>query len=59
MMEVELTKKYESLECSSSLIVVFDHQMLKKVFVGAGTIRFVIESNGHEILKFFIVERLT
>ena len=54
-----VTKKYESLECSSRLflIVVLDHQMLKKIFVGAGAIWFIIESNGHEVLKFFLVER--
>ena len=55
-----VTKKYESLEYSRMfLIVVFDHQMLKKIFVGAGAIWFIVESNGHEILKFFLVERFT
>ena len=42
-----------------SLIIIFDNKVLEKVFVGTYTIGFVVEGDGHEILKFFVVEGLT
>ena len=41
------------------LIVLFHDKILEEIFVRASTTRLVIQGDGEEILKLFIVERFT